>query len=45
MPGAGRRCVHQELPGGFRQKITSIPANQFLTIDEDRGIVARETKR
>ena len=34
-----------EWPSGTRQKLTNIPANQFLTIDEGRGIVARETKR
>jgi enediyne biosynthesis protein E4 len=34
-----------EWPSGARQKIANIPANQFLTIDERRGIVAKETKR
>jgi enediyne biosynthesis protein E4 len=47
--GLGRDTVVSSLeiawPSGGRQKLTNIPADQFLTIDESRGIVARETKR
>ena len=30
-----------EWPSGVKQKLGSVPANQFLTVDESKGIVAR----
>ncbi len=30
-----------EWPSGVKQKLGSVPANQFLTVDESKGIIAR----
>jgi hypothetical protein len=32
-------------PSGFRQHLSNIAANQFVTIDESSGIVSKEPKR
>ena len=30
-----------EWPSGTKQKLTNIAANQFITVDEDKGIIAK----
>jgi len=37
-------AVEIEWPSGTRQKFTNIAANQFLQVDESRGIIARTAK-
>jgi hypothetical protein len=37
-------AIEIEWPSGTRQKFTNIAANQFLQVDESRGIIARTAK-
>ena len=34
--------VEIDWPSGIKQSIGTVAANQFLTIDESRGVIARE---
>jgi hypothetical protein len=34
------KTIDIEWPSGARQKLANVPVNQFVTIDEARGIVA-----
>jgi hypothetical protein len=38
-------AIDIQWPSGARQHLTDIPANQLLTIQEDKGIVARYSPR
>jgi hypothetical protein len=35
------KTIQVEWPSGTKQNFTGIAANQFITIDESKGIVAR----
>ncbi len=38
------KTVQVEWPSGAKQSFSNVPANQFVTIDEARGIVSKTVK-
>jgi len=38
------KSIQVEWPSGVKQSFSNVPANQFLTIEETKGIVAKSTK-
>jgi hypothetical protein len=43
-PDTGVSSLEIQWPSGVRQRLANIAANQFVTVDEARGIIARKAK-